>query len=86
MIRPKQTPNKMWHFCIKMPHFGNFICIFTKKSVTLRHKTHNLMPKQNTALLLSRYIWLLETNYFVGSISLEEIKDKVKEIVQIFEY
>jgi hypothetical protein len=33
----------------------------------------NLMPKQNTALLLSRYIWLIDTIYSAGSISREEI-------------
>ena len=31
------------------------------------------MPKQNTALLLSRYIWLIDTIYSAGSISREEI-------------
>ena len=31
------------------------------------------MPKQNTALLLSRYIWLVDTIYSAGSISREEI-------------
>jgi len=57
----------MWHFRTKMPHFGNFICIFTKKSVTLQRKTHDLMPKQNTVLLLSRYIWLIDTIYSAGN-------------------
>lgn len=31
------------------------------------------MPKQNTALLLSRYIWLIDTIYSAGHISREEI-------------
>ena len=31
------------------------------------------MSKQNTALLLNRYIWLLDTLYTAGSLSREEI-------------
>ena len=33
----------------------------------------NIMPKQNTALLLSRYIWLLDTIYSAGYITRDEI-------------
>ena len=31
------------------------------------------MPKQNTALLLSRYIWLIDTIYSAGHITRDEI-------------
>ena len=34
------------------------------------------MPKQNTALLLSRYIWLIDTIYSAGSISRAEIDSR----------
>lgn len=47
------------HMCMK-------ICTFVALNA-------NLMPKQNTALLLSRYIWLIDTIYSAGSISREEI-------------
>ena len=41
-------------------------CIFAAENL-------NDMPKQNTALLLSRYIWLIDTIYSAGHISREEI-------------
>lgn len=44
-----------------------------KKFCTFVALNANLMPKQNTALLLSRYIWLIDTIYSAGSISSEEI-------------
>jgi hypothetical protein len=40
-----------------------------KKFCTFAALNSNLMPKQNTVLLLSRYIWLIDTIYRAGRIS-----------------
>ena len=47
-----------------------------KKICTFVALNSNLMPKQNTALLLSRYIWLIDTIYSAGSISRAEIDSR----------
>jgi hypothetical protein len=44
-----------------------------KKICTFVALNSNLMPKQNTALLLSRYIWLIDTIYSAGHITRDEI-------------
>ena len=51
--------------------------MFEKKIVILHAKCcakiKNIMPKQNSALLLNKYIWLIDTIYSAGHISREEI-------------
>ena len=44
-----------------------------KKNDNFAAENLNAMPKQNTALLLSRYIWLIDTIYSAGHITREEI-------------
>ena len=48
------------------------------------------MSKQNTALLLNRYIWLLDTLYTAGSLSREEIdrrwsRSSLKTVQRVFD-
>ena len=45
----------------------------SKKNSNFAAENLNAMPKQNTALLLSRYIWLIDTIYSAGHITREEI-------------
>ena len=45
----------------------------SKKNSNFAAENLNDMPKQNTALLLSRYIWLIDTIYSAGHITREEI-------------
>ena len=45
----------------------------SKKNSNFAAENLNAMPKQNTALLLSRSIWLIDTIYSAGHITREEI-------------
>ncbi len=45
----------------------------SKKNSNFAAENLNAMPKQNTALLLSRYIWLIDTINSAGYITREEI-------------